>query len=57
MPNERHGDDRHLIVQDLQAAAEANGNTLQETWKNIQNTMQQQVGRPDGQREGMNQRP
>jgi hypothetical protein len=39
MPNERHGDDRHLVMADMKAAAAASGTSLEDAWKNIQKTM------------------
>jgi hypothetical protein len=57
MPHERHGDDRHLILEDLEAAAQANGNSLKATWETMQDTMAGQVGRPEGERAQAGQRP
>lgn len=34
-PNEQHGDDRHLTMKDIQAAAEASDITPDEVIKNI----------------------
>jgi hypothetical protein len=36
MPNEAHGDDRHIVMDDLQQAAEADGITVGEVVRNIQ---------------------
>jgi len=35
-PNEKHGDDRHITLQDVQAAAEASDTAPQEVVTNIQ---------------------
>ena len=34
-PNERHGDDRHIIMDDIRAAAEASEISLDEAKRNI----------------------
>ncbi len=34
-PNDRHGDDRHITVDDIQAAAQASEITLDEAKRNI----------------------
>ena len=34
-PNERHGDDRHIIMDDIQAAATASEISLEEAKRNI----------------------
>jgi len=34
-PNERHGDDRHIIMDDIRAAAEASGISVEEATRNI----------------------
>jgi hypothetical protein len=39
MPNERHGDDRHITMQDVEQAAQANGKPVAETWQTMQRTM------------------
>ncbi|HUF54011.1 MAG TPA: hypothetical protein VMR52_09605 [Dehalococcoidia bacterium] len=39
-PNEAHGDDRNITIQDIQAAAEANGSSTGNVVKNIQEGFQ-----------------
>jgi hypothetical protein len=34
-PNERHGDDRHIVMDDVKAAAKASEISLEETTHNI----------------------
>jgi hypothetical protein len=34
-PNERHGDDRHIIMDDVKAAAEASEISVEEATRNI----------------------
>jgi hypothetical protein len=50
MPDERHGDDRHIVMADIEAAAKANGSSVQETWQNMQQAMAgAKTGAPAGQ--------
>ena len=39
--NERHGDDRHIIMDDIQAAAKASEISLEETKRNIVQALSQ----------------
>lgn len=40
-PNERHGDDRHIIMDDVKAAAQASEISLDEATKNITDGLRQ----------------
>jgi hypothetical protein len=40
-PNERHGDDRHIIMDDVKAAAEASEISVDEAARNISEGMRQ----------------
>ncbi len=40
-PNERHGDDRHIIMDDVKAAAEASEISVDEAARNIADGMRQ----------------
>jgi len=40
-PNESHGDDRHIVMQDIQAAAEASNKSAEQVVDNIQKAFQQ----------------
>ncbi len=40
-PNERHGDDRHIIMDDVKAAAEASEISVDEATRNIADGMRQ----------------
>ena len=40
-PNERHGDDRHIIMDDVKAAAEASEISVDEAARNISDGMRQ----------------
>jgi hypothetical protein len=40
-PNERHGDDRHIIMDDIQAAAKASEISVDETKRNIVEALSQ----------------
>lgn len=44
-PNEDHGDERHITMQDLEAAAEADGISVQEVIQNIAEGYQEAGGR------------
>ena len=41
MPDDNHGDERYIVMQDIVQAAEADQATVEQTWKNIVETMQQ----------------
>jgi hypothetical protein len=41
LPDDRHGDDRYVVMQDVVDAAEADGVTVEQTWQNIAGTIQQ----------------
>jgi len=41
MPDDNHGDERYIVMQDLVDAAKADNATLDQTWKNIVETMNQ----------------
>jgi hypothetical protein len=43
-PNDSHGDDRHITMQDLQQAAEASETTPQEAAQNIMNAVMMEGG-------------
>jgi hypothetical protein len=43
-PNERHGDDRHIIMDDVRAAAEASEISLEEAARNISDGLRQGQG-------------
>ena len=51
-PNERHGDNRNIIMQDLQEAATVAEISTAEAVKNIQRTFEA-VGPTNGQREAV----
>lgn len=40
-PNERHGDERHIIMDDVKAAAEASELSVEEAARNISDGMRQ----------------
>lgn len=40
IPDDRHGDDRYIILQDIVDAAEADGVTVERTWQNMADTIQ-----------------
>ena len=40
LPDDRHGDDRYIIMQDIVDAAEADGVTVERTWQNMADTIQ-----------------
>jgi hypothetical protein len=40
-PNERHGDERHIIMDDVRAAAEASEISVEEAARNISEGLQQ----------------
>ena len=40
-PNERHGDDRHIIMDDVKAAAQASEISLDEATKNVTDGLRQ----------------
>ena len=40
-PNERHGDDRHIIMDDIQAAAKASEISVEEAKRNIVDALSQ----------------
>jgi hypothetical protein len=40
-PNERHGDDRHIIMDDVQAAAKASEISVEEAKRNIVDALSQ----------------
>ena len=40
-PNERHGDDRHIVMDDVKAAAEASEISVDEAARNITDTLRQ----------------
>ncbi len=40
-PNERHGDDRHIIMDDVRAAAEASELSVEEAARNITDGLRQ----------------
>jgi hypothetical protein len=40
-PNERHGDDRHIIMDDVQAAARASEISVEEAKRNIVDALSQ----------------
>ena len=41
MPDDRHGDERYIVMQDIVEAAAADDATVEQTWKNIEATMAQ----------------
>lgn len=41
MPDERHGDERYIVMQDIVDAASADKATVEQTWVNLQETMAQ----------------
>ena len=41
MPDDNHGDERYIVMQNLVDAAKADDATLEQTWKNIVETMNQ----------------
>ncbi len=41
LPDEQHDDGRYIVMQDLVDAAAADGATLEQTWKNLEETMAQ----------------
>lgn len=41
MPDERHGDERHLIMQDLVDAAKANTKPAEKTFETVEATVRQ----------------
>ncbi len=43
-PNDRHGDSANITLDDVQHAAEANGQSLQETWQNMDRTYEEAQG-------------
>jgi hypothetical protein len=40
-PEDRHGDDSNITVEDLRAAAEANGQSLDDTVRNVRSSLDQ----------------
>lgn len=40
-PNERHGDERHIVLDDVRAAAEASGISVDEAARNISEGVRQ----------------
>jgi hypothetical protein len=40
-PNERHGDDRHIVMDDVRAAAQASELSVEEAARNISEGLQQ----------------
>jgi hypothetical protein len=40
LPDDRHGDDRYIVMQDIVEAAEADGDTVERTWQNMADTIQ-----------------
>ena len=40
LPDDRHGDDRYIIMQDIVDAAEADGVAVEQTWQNMADTIQ-----------------
>ncbi len=40
LPDDRHGDDRYIIMQDIVDAADADGVTIERTWQNMADTIQ-----------------
>jgi hypothetical protein len=47
-PNERHGDERHIVLDDVRAAAEASGISVEEAARNISEGVRQ--AQPSGDR-------
>jgi hypothetical protein len=43
-PNERHGDDRHIVMDDVRAAAEASEVSVEEATRNIIESLRQAQG-------------
>jgi len=41
VPDDNHGDERYIVMQDIVEAAEAGKATVEQTWKNIVETMNQ----------------
>ncbi len=41
MPDDQHGDERYIVIQDIVDAATADGATVEQTWQNMQATMAQ----------------
>ena len=39
LPDNNHGDDRYIVMQDIVDAAEADKATVEQTWKNIVETI------------------
>lgn len=44
VPDDRHGDERNIVMQDIVDAAAPDGSTVEQTWKNMQETMARVVG-------------
>ena len=44
MPDERHGSEDHIIMEDIVKASEASEQPLEKTLNNIDNTMRQVLG-------------
>ncbi len=40
LPDDRHGDDRYIIMQDVIDAAQADGTAVERTWQNMADTIQ-----------------
>lgn len=55
-PNERHGDNRNIVLQDLQDAATVSEISTAEVVKNIQKTFESNVGSKNGERETAGQK-
>lgn len=55
-PNERHGDDRNIVMQDLQDAAQASNISENEVVKNIQEGYQDAGGAQERQEAGQKAR-
>ena len=41
LPDDRHGDDRYVVMQDIVDAVEADGAAVERTWQNMADTIQQ----------------
>ena len=39
LPDERHGNDRYIVMQDIVDAAEADGVAVERTWQNMADTI------------------
>ncbi len=40
LPDDRHGNDRYIVMQDMVDAAQADGVAVERTWQNMADTIQ-----------------